>query len=159
MLSDQVAPQSRSEIASNTPQICHLLHPVFHAAPGVAFRRAAVDGALLMVMALGEREAAVPLRAIQREFRIAADSEDGRMLGLIETALDHVPTLALGDALPSEILTGAASWEPAPHHLWLAAARLRAGLLEWLAPGRHEMRDSAQMMEALRYRVHTRPRK
>jgi hypothetical protein len=146
MLQEPEAPLAQS---STSPQTCQLAHRVFHAAPGVAFRRAAEDGALMMVMPLGEREAAVPMRAIQREFHIAPDSDDGRMLGLIETALDHVPSLALGDLLPSEILTGAASWAPAPHHLWQAAARLRAGLLEWLAPGRYPAREPMQMMEAL----------
>ncbi len=131
------------------PRFCQLHHRVFHTAPGVAFRRAVGDGTTLMVVPLGEREAALPMRAVQREFQIEPDSEDGRMLGLIESALDYLPGIALGDALPAEVLTGEASWEPQSHHLWLAASRLRAGLLEWLAPGRHTNLDPARMMELL----------
>ena len=67
-----------------------------------------------MVVLLGEREAALPLRALQREFDIADESEDGRMLALIAASLDFVTSLRLGDALPAEVLSGEASWEPTP---------------------------------------------
>ena len=67
-------------------------------------------------MLLGERQAAVPLRALQNEFGIADDSADGRMLGLIAGALDFVPLLRPGDALPAEVRTGEASWKPDAMH-------------------------------------------
>ena len=65
-----------------------------------------------MVVKLGERDAAIPLRSLQREFGIPDDSDDGRMLGLIAQSLDFVTGVQIGDALPTEVLTGQASWEP-----------------------------------------------
>ena len=80
------------------------------------FRRAEADDTPVMVMSLGERTAAVPLRALQRELGIADDSPDGRMLGLIAQSLDFVAGLQIGDPLPAEVLDGRASWTPGATH-------------------------------------------
>jgi hypothetical protein len=113
---------------------CRLQHPVFATLGAISFRRADSDGAAAMVIQLGEREAVVPLRALQREFAIADDSEDGRMLALIAESLDYVSSLRPGDALPGEVLDGSASWQPEARHRALVAARLRDQLLAWLGP-------------------------
>lgn len=109
-----------------------LADPGFRAHGPPVFRRAA-DGAPAMVVAFGEREAVVPLGPLQRQLGIEDSSPDGRMLRLIAEALDYVPELRLGDKLPSELLTGEASWSPAPHHLARAAAALRHRLLATFA--------------------------
>ena len=74
----------------------------------------------------------LPLAAIRREYTIADDSPDGLVLDLVDSALDYVSRIALGDSLPSEVLTGEASWKPDPNHVRRAAARLRLNLMEWL---------------------------
>lgn len=119
---------------------CLLSHQVFTSLGEITFRRAETDGTPVMVVQLGEREAAVPLRALQREFGIADDTPDGRMLGLIAESLDFVPGLHLGDLLPSEVLTGAASWEPEHRHREIARAKLKAHLVAWVMP---EMADDS----------------
>jgi hypothetical protein len=113
---------------------CVLRHKLFSRFDTVLFRRSASDGVPVMVIPLGEREASLPLRSLQREFRISDDSPDGRMLGLIAQSLDYVVGLNLGDRLPDEVLTGQASWEVKPVHRSLAAGRLRLQLLAWLDP-------------------------
>jgi len=99
------------------------------------FRRSETDGAPVMVVMLGEKEAAIPLRSLQREFGIPDDSEDGVMLGLIAQSLDFIGALRIGDALPSEVLSGQASWEPDALHLDIAKARLQWQLVAWLNSG------------------------
>jgi hypothetical protein len=121
--------------AEPPPDRCELSHQVFTSLGDVLFRRAETDGTPVMIIMLGEREAAVPLRALQREFSIGDDTQDGRMLGLIAESLDFVPGLHLGDPLPSEVVSGAASWEPAPEHREVAQGRLKAHLIAWVAPG------------------------
>ena len=145
-LLDTLEPQ-----ADAPPQVelCRLDHRAFTRLGAVAFRRAETDGIPVMVVPLGEREAAVPLRSLQRELAIEDNSADGRMLGLIAEALDFVSGLALGDELPAEVLTGKASWAPAPHHLWLTASRLRMQLLAWLLPGNQFGSDDRASMERL----------
>ena len=87
-----------------------------------------------MVVPLGEREAVLPIVAVQREFGITLDSDDGRMLAMIAASLDFVSALRVGDPLPSEVLSGAASWTPDPEHLRIATARLHLQLIDWLSP-------------------------
>lgn len=113
---------------------CILAHDVFTSFGEVTFRRSETDGTPVMIIQLGQREAAVPLRALQREFGIGDETPDGRMLGLIAESLDFVPGLHLGDRLPNEVLTGAASWEPGPNHHDIARSRLKAHLVAWVAP-------------------------
>jgi hypothetical protein len=88
-----------------------------------------------MVVKLGDKEAVIPLRSLQREFGIPDDSDDGRMLGLIAQSLDFVAGLHLGDALPAEVLSGQASWQPDALHLRIANARLQWQLVAWLNTG------------------------
>jgi hypothetical protein len=115
-----------------TPQRCLLEHRAFTMFGDVLFRRAESDGTPVMVIRLGDREAALPLRALQREFGIDDETADGCMLGRIAESLDYVAGLRLGDALPAEVLSGKASWEPEARFRRLAAGRLKWQLLAWV---------------------------
>ncbi len=117
------------------PERCVLEHPMFAALSDVRFRRSGTDGAAMMAVSLGDREADIPLRSLGREFGIDSASPDGRMLELIGESLDFVSVLQPGDRLPPEILTGQASWRPSPNHLRIAGTRLRLQLVAWLTPG------------------------
>ncbi|MDE2516014.1 MAG: hypothetical protein KGL12_08310 [Rhodospirillales bacterium] len=115
--------------------LCQLVHPLFAVFEEPVFRRADGDGAPVMVVRMGERDAAIPLRSLQREFGIADESDDGRMLGLIAESLDFVSGLRIGDKLPTEVLTGDASWQPDQVHIRIAETRLRLQLIDWLKMG------------------------
>ncbi len=124
------------------PTDCHLAHRLFGSFGPPLFRRSEVDGAPIMVVQLGERTAALPLRSLAREFGIAEESEDGQMLARIAELLDFVSVLRPGDRLPSEVLTGEASWEPDPLHLEIAQTRLRVSLVDWLNADRGSERQA-----------------
>lgn len=124
------APAGPAEAQNN----CVLEHRLFHTLSDVLFRRAEGDDTPVIVMSLGERTAAVPLRSLQRELGIADDSPDGRMLHLIARSLDYVAGLQMGDPLPTEVLDGRASWAPGAAHRAVAGARLRLQLTAWLQP-------------------------
>jgi len=87
-----------------------------------------------MAVSLGEREASIPLDSLRREFAIADNSADARMLDLIRTALDFVSSLQPGDRLPAEIRTGEASWRPRANDLRLVTARLYLQFVIWMTP-------------------------
>jgi hypothetical protein len=127
---------------SAPPDQVRLQHRLFSGFADPLFRRAETDGTPVMVVLLGEREAALPLRALQREFDIADDSEDGRMLALITASLDFIAGLRIGDALPAEVLSGEASWQPSQQHLRLANAKLRLQLASWARSGAVEDRSA-----------------
>ena len=114
------------------PTRCTLEHRMFALFQQPIFRRADADATPVIVVRMGDKEAVMPLLAVQRELGIADDSADGRMLALIAEALDFVPFLRLGDNLPREVLTGDASWEPGPQHVQRALTRLRLQLVGWL---------------------------
>lgn len=117
------------------PVCCALQHRVFASLGDPLFRCADPDRAPVMVVKLGDKEAVVSLRSLQREFGITDDSDDGRMLGLIAQSLDFVSVLRIGDELPAEVLTGQASWQPDAAHLAIARARLQWRLVAWLNSG------------------------
>jgi hypothetical protein len=123
-----------SDSAERACDRCVLDNPVFTRLGLARFRRAESDGAPAMVVAFGDSFAALPLRSLQREFGIDDASADGRMLGLIAESLDFVAGLTIGDKLPSEVLSGSASWQPDARHQQIAAARLRMQLLAWIDP-------------------------
>ena len=52
------------------PGRCNLTHRVFTSFGEPLFRNAETDGTPVMVVKLGEKEAAIPLRSLQREFGI-----------------------------------------------------------------------------------------
>src|SRR4051794_6220071 len=79
-----------SETSSAVADRCALSHRVFTSFGDPLFRRAETDAAPVMVVKLGDRQAAIPLRSLQREFGIPDESDDGRMLGLIAQSLDFV---------------------------------------------------------------------
>lgn len=114
--------------------VCQLQHPVFAALGDIGFHRAPADGMPVMLVPMGELAASVPLRSLQREFGIADDTADGRMLGIIAESLDYVSCLHPGDPLPAEVLTGSASWAPDEAHRARVLVRLRRQLLRWLDP-------------------------
>lgn len=114
---------------------CVLAHPLFTTLGEPLFRRAETDGTPVMVVMLGDREAAIPLRPLLREFGIPDDSDDGRMLALIAQSLDFVAGLRIGDALPAEVWSGQVSWQPDEMHLKIANARLQWQLVVWLNSG------------------------
>jgi hypothetical protein len=114
---------------------CVLRHRLFAIMGAPMFRRSETDGTPVMVVLLGERTAAIPLRSLQREFQIEDASDDGRMLGLIAESLDYVAGLRIGDPLPQEVLSGNASWAPDQIHRQIADARLRLQLVRWLGAG------------------------
>jgi hypothetical protein len=133
----QTTPVPAMNVAATSlsPDHCILTHRVFTSFGDPFFRRAETDGAPVMVVQLGDKEAAIPLRSLQREFAIPDESDDGRMLGLIAQSLDFIAGLRIGDPLPAEVLSGQASWEPDAVHLQIANARLQWQLVAWLNSG------------------------
>ena len=117
------------------PDTLYLSHKVFEMFETPLFRRADTDQAPVMQIRMGDRDVTMPLRSLAREFKLDDASADGQMLQLVAAALDYVSALRIGDKLPSEVLTGDASWEPTAAHIGIANARLQLQLVEWLQKG------------------------
>lgn len=82
---------------------------------------------------LGELTAALAIPTLRREFGIAADSEDGRRLDIVERALRHLRVIRVNEAIPNELLDGSASWSVEDRHRAAAQRRLALNLVDWAA--------------------------
>jgi len=103
----------------------------------------------VMVFRLGDKDAALPLARIAGEFGITAGSADAEMMQLIIMSLEFVTCLRLGDRLPSEVVSGEASWAPKNEYRRLAEARLRMQLIAWLTPESEQVEANGQTLLTL----------
>src|SRR5882724_8269649 len=72
---------------------------------------------------LGELRAALPLPMLREEFKIAVDSPDDRLLGIVEKSLRFVKEIYPNDTIPRELLDGSASWAVEERHRQIAKSR------------------------------------
>jgi hypothetical protein len=98
------------------------------------FRRS--GGVVSLYMPLGNVMVAVPVDKIVRTFDIPADSNDAALLSRVAAALKFVQEVRPGDSIPSEIITGRASWMVDPKFLAAAKAKISLQLVAWLS-GNH----------------------
>jgi hypothetical protein len=82
---------------------------------------------------LGDMEASLDLKALAAEFGVAQGGADDQLIKLIAKSLKFVSDIRPGDAIPSEILNGTASWSVAPRHREMAERRLQVQLLSWVS--------------------------
>ena len=80
-------------------------------------------------MPLGESMAAVLLPALRREFSIEDESEDGKLLDIVEKSLGYVRAIRPNDKIPTEILNGTASWSVTEAHRQFARGKLTLQLV------------------------------
>lgn len=125
---------------------CTFEHPILLALESAVFRLTEGDHVPALAIPLDDTEAVVPLDAVIKLFNIKRDSRDGRLLGLIGRGLRFKPTLRMGEKLPSEVVTGEASWEVSRYHLQVASARLQMQLLSWLGGSGEERSITSQML-------------
>jgi hypothetical protein len=105
------------------PHVCQLTHKGFRMLGEPIFRLGDGNQVPCMVVQLDTQQAVLPLRSLAREFNIDPNGDDGKMLKLIEQALDFVVAVKIGDTLPSE-LQGIASWEPTDVDRRAASSRI-----------------------------------
>ena len=131
-MSDIQSPSAPSLILNGQSRLA-LRHPVFRTFSDPYFRMSEAERQPVFVFQFDDREATLPLKVLMREFGIAADDEDGRQLELVGRALSFVTGLRIGDPIPSEVLTGEASWTGELMHRDLAITRINMFILAWVA--------------------------
>jgi hypothetical protein len=116
----------------DVPTHCRFSHPGFAAFGKPVFRLTKDDRVAALTVSVDSGDVVVPLSSVARLFGIRPGSTDAQMLHYVEQSLRFLPSLQLGDKLPSEILTGEASWEPSVLHRQVASARLQLQLVKWI---------------------------
>lgn len=112
--------------------LCQFEHPGFAVLGRPTFRLTRDDRVAALTLSVDNLDVVIPLRAVAQLFNIRPDSPDGAMLHLVERGLRFVPSLQIGDKLPTEVLTGEASWEPRSYHRKTAIAKLQLQLVAWI---------------------------
>jgi hypothetical protein len=97
-------------------------HKVFHA-PGARFFRDTM-GNIVFEVRLGAVRGGITLNALRRNFGIDEESNDNRLLDVVDRSIRYVNEIRPGDAIPSELLDGSASWRVTDAHIALANAGL-----------------------------------
>ena len=110
-------------------------HRVF-SAPGACFRLNQTRTEVNFSVDLGGVRAIVPLSSLVATFEIDPDSNDARLLDMMERSLRFVREIRPGDSVPSELLDGTSSWHVAEQHLEQARSRLTALLEQTVGGGK-----------------------
>lgn len=84
-------------------------HKIFHI-PGMRFSLAGQEREPVLLMSVGEHEAALSFGAVIKEFNLDPDGHDGKLLIQVGSGLKFVKDIRHGDTIPREILDGSASW-------------------------------------------------
>ena len=102
------------------------------AVEGAVFRKTNDGGDVALYVPMGEAVAAITIKQIKSGFDIAPDSEDDQLLGYVTKGLEYVREIYPGDSVPSEVLTGEASWMVDEQYLAAAKARVMMQLVAWM---------------------------
>ena len=137
--------EQNSNSGVEIPETVVLEHPFFAAVDGACFFRNEHTGEAVMRLPLDGATAELPFRGIKSELKMADGSPDLLVLDTIEKALNFVPAIRIGDAFPSELHSGQASWDISDKHRALARARISMQLVSWLSGDEAVMHDGAQL--------------
>lgn len=100
-------------------------------------------------MPLGESMVSVALPSLRREFSIEDDSEDGKLLDVVEKSLKFVKSIRPNDNIPSEILNGTASWSVTDGHRIIARGKVTLQLIALITGNQDEDVSDLERLQAL----------
>ncbi|MBI5162702.1 MAG: hypothetical protein HY985_02235 [Magnetospirillum sp.] len=121
-------------------------HKFFQSFEDLYFR-CAESGEPVAVVKLASNDAVLSFDGIRREFMLADDSHDARMLAKVADGLRFVRGLRLGEPLPKEIITREASWDIQDRHRRIARQRLTMQLVTWLTGNEHIFTSSDELAQ------------
>lgn len=77
---------------------------------GVWFGKTPDRSEVAMFLPMSGFVACLPLKSVRKGFDIVPGTDDDRMLGLVSRSADHLAKIVPGDPIPTELLSGEASW-------------------------------------------------
>ncbi|HEY1722851.1 MAG TPA: hypothetical protein VGG27_16525 [Magnetospirillaceae bacterium] len=123
-------------------------HKVFDVA-GAVFKMDRVAHTVALHIQLGGVAASIDMNQIRKTFSIAPDSEDGKMLSMVEKGLKFVREIRPGDSIPNELLDGTASWQIEPKHYERARSKVLLQLVRWMTDGNSAIDPNADVMKLI----------
>ncbi|MGE3334656.1 MAG: hypothetical protein AB7I36_13500 [Rhodospirillaceae bacterium] len=136
LASENGTADGQAAASCDTPglQLTHFnfIHRVFQA-PGARFLSKGAAHTPTFRVEMGDLEGLIEIGVLKKEFGITPDSADGKLIDLAVAGLRYVLDIKPGDSIPSELLSGAASWAVSPKHKKIAEQRLQVQLLSWVS--------------------------
>lgn len=127
------------------PDVVEFKHPFFSAVDGIYFRIPEGSEDAVMVTPLDTGSVELRLNSIAKELKLADESDDGHMLETVANALHFVQGIKEGDNIPTELKTGAASWEVTDRDRAIAQGRLSMQLVTWMSGDEEVVTDMEQL--------------
>jgi hypothetical protein len=121
-------------------------HKVF-AIPGAYFALTPDAREPALFVQLGSVRASLAIPSICNEFGIAPENPDHRLLELVKGALSYVKEIRQNDSIPTELLTGKASWSVDEVHHLIAQSRLAIQLVSWISGSEVAVQDQKQLLQ------------
>lgn len=107
-------------------------HRVFKT-PGARFLLKGHEKLPIFRVDMGDLQGVIDIDDLRSEFGIHPSSIDAKLIDMAVEGLRYVPDIKPGDTIPTEILTGEASWSVSPKHKRIAEQRLQVQLLSWVS--------------------------
>ncbi len=139
------AESSSSEDGPAIPETIQLKHKFFTVSEDIYFRAGEREDEFYMVTPIEDQMVELSLGGVKKELKLKPNSHDGFMLGMIEKSLAYVQRIAIGDKIPTELLSGKASWEVTETHRIVANKRLTMQLVTWLLGEEEVFTDKEQL--------------
>lgn len=144
---DAAAPQEGGAPDSMTTVTLH--SPFFHSVKGCYFKLSQLDEAPVMIMPLEGGDVSLKLTGIAKELELTPEDHDYKTLNNIADALRYVRGIREGDDLPSEMLTGEASWEVTAEDRKTAHNRVTMQLVSWISGEEMLFTDPEQLAQVV----------
>jgi hypothetical protein len=113
------------------------------AVQGARFARAS-DNTPILHVRVGDLEASLPFPTLVASFQIS--DHDRQLLTTVTKGLRFVKEIRPGDAIPSEVLDGSASWAADERHTDTARKRLTVQLVGWFTGNVTDIRDTSHLL-------------
>ncbi len=117
--------------------------------PGAYIFRSEPDSRVMLHVALGDIQGAMTADSVQREFGIDPASKDGQLLDLADEALNYIKYITPGEAIPTEILDGSASWPIEEEHYERARNKLMRQVAAWVSQEEVDLVDYTSIADDL----------
>lgn len=105
----------------------------FGSVEGSYFKLLDDTGEAVMIMPFESGDVSLKFKGIISELELGPDDHDFQILEKIAEALKYVRGIRVGDALPSEMFSGEASWEVSPSDHSTAHNRITMQLVSWMS--------------------------
>ncbi len=149
VLNCEAPPANTSEPRDIPEKTISFQHPFFQSVEGCYFKNREDTGDAVMIMPLDDGEVSLKLAGIKNELGLGDRDHDAQTLDTITKALKYVRGIRTGDQVPSELLTGQASWKVLQKDRETAHNRITMQLVSWMSGDEILIVDPEQLAQVV----------